>query len=160
MPSCAAISCANFSSENPYVVFIRFHHEKLLKLLKLNLSFPNNKIYYTPRSSYRKCSTEKKNVFKNFAKFNFLIKLLACNFIKKETPTQVFSCEFCDISKNTFFTEHVWATASSNCFLYRISCLSMNSISLEYISFSNILLRIGKMEIGRHSEHWCFEFTL
>ena len=27
----------------------------------------------------------------------------ACNFIKKETLTQVFSCEFCKISKNTFF---------------------------------------------------------
>ena len=24
----------------------------------------------------------------------------------------VFSCEFCKISNNTFFTEHVWATAS------------------------------------------------
>ena len=35
----------------------------------------------------------------------------ACNFIKKETLAQVFSCEFCKISKNNFFTEHVWATA-------------------------------------------------
>ena len=26
----------------------------------------------------------------------------ACNFIKKEALTQVFSCEFCEISKNTF----------------------------------------------------------
>ena len=26
-----------------------------------------------------------------------------CNFIKKETLVQVFSCEFCEISKNTFF---------------------------------------------------------
>ena len=25
-----------------------------------------------------------------------------CNFIKKETLTRVFSCEFCEISKNTF----------------------------------------------------------
>ena len=25
---------------------------------------------------------------------------------------QVFSCEFCEISKNAFFTEHLWATAS------------------------------------------------
>ena len=25
-----------------------------------------------------------------------------CNFIKKKTLTQVFSCEFCKISKNTF----------------------------------------------------------
>ena len=27
----------------------------------------------------------------------------ACNFIKKESLAQVFSCEFCEISKNTFF---------------------------------------------------------
>ena len=26
---------------------------------------------------------------------------------------QVFSCEFCEISKNTFFTEHLWTTAST-----------------------------------------------
>ena len=31
-----------------------------------------------------------------------LIKLQACNFIKKETPAQVCSCEFREISKNTF----------------------------------------------------------
>ena len=30
-----------------------------------------------------------------------------CNFIKKETLAQVFSSEFCKISKNTFFTEHL-----------------------------------------------------
>ena len=27
----------------------------------------------------------------------------ACNFLKKETLAQVLSCEFWDISKNTFF---------------------------------------------------------
>ena len=27
----------------------------------------------------------------------------ACNFLKKETPAQVFSYEFCEIFKNTFF---------------------------------------------------------
>ena len=27
----------------------------------------------------------------------------ACNFFKKETLAQVFSCEFCVISKNTYF---------------------------------------------------------
>ena len=26
----------------------------------------------------------------------------ACNFIKKETLAQVFSCKFCEISKDTF----------------------------------------------------------
>ena len=42
------------------------------------------------------------------ARVSFLIKLQA--FIKKETLSQVFSREFCGISKNTFFTEHLWAT--------------------------------------------------
>ena len=30
-----------------------------------------------------------------------------CNLIKKETPAQVFSREFFEISKSTFFTEHL-----------------------------------------------------
>ena len=59
----------------------------------------------------------KKDILRNFAKFtwvSFLLKLQdsVCNFIKKETLAQVFSCEFCEISKNTYFTEHVWTTAS------------------------------------------------
>ena len=37
----------------------------------------------------------------------------ACNFIKKEILAQKFSCEFCEISKNTFFAEHLWTTASA-----------------------------------------------
>ena len=68
------------------------------------------------RSSHQRCSV-KKGVLRNFAKFTGA----ACNFIKKEILAQVFSCEFCEISKNTFFTEHVWATASvpAHFFVYR-----------------------------------------
>ena len=40
------------------------------------------------------------------------------NFIKKETLALVFSCEFCEISKNTFFTEHLWATAAVRFFTF------------------------------------------
>ena len=49
------------------------------------------------------------------ARVSFLIKLQpdAYNFIKKEILAQMFSCEFCEISKNNFFTEHLWATASA-----------------------------------------------
>ena len=38
------------------------------------------------------------------ARIFFLINLQAeaCNYIKKETLAQVFSCEFCEVSKNTF----------------------------------------------------------
>ena len=44
----------------------------------------------------------------------FLIKLLAApaTLLKKETLAQVFSCEFWEISKSTFFTKHLWTTAS------------------------------------------------
>ena len=45
------------------------------------------------RSSHQRCSI-KISVLKNFAKFTG---------VKKATLAQVFSCEFCDISKNTFF---------------------------------------------------------
>ena len=31
----------------------------------------------------------------------------ACNLIEKETLAQVLSCEFCEISQNIFFTEHL-----------------------------------------------------
>ena len=36
----------------------------------------------------------------------------ACNFIKEESLAQMFSCEFCEISKNIFFTEHLRTTVS------------------------------------------------
>ena len=46
--------------------------------------------------------------------------LVSTRFIKKETLAQVFSCEFCEISKNTFFTEHLWAAASLFSFMMNL----------------------------------------
>ena len=45
---------------------------------------------------------------------SFLIKFKveACNLIKNETLAQVFFCEFGEIYKNTFFTDHLRATTS------------------------------------------------
>ena len=50
----------------------------------------------------------------------------ACNFIKKETLVQVFSCEFCEISKNTFFhrAPRLLQILSSLLFLIHINDLS------------------------------------
>ena len=56
---------------------------------------------------------------------------LACNFIKIETLAQVFSGEFCEFSKNTFFTEHVWGTASRRCSTVDL----MSMIALRKIFF-------------------------
>ena len=76
-------------------------------------------VHIKHRSSLRSCSIIKP-VLRNFAKFTekqlwqslFFNKVagLACNFIKKESLAQVFSCEICEISKNNVFTEHLRTT--------------------------------------------------
>ena len=48
---------------------------------------------------------------KNCAKFTGK-HLYQSLFLKNETLAEVFFCEFCEIFKNTFFTEHLRATAS------------------------------------------------
>ena len=67
----------------------------------------------------------KVGVLKNFAKstekhqcqslfFNRVVsrRPQTCNFIKKETPSQVVSSEFCAILKNTLITEQLWTATS------------------------------------------------
>ena len=39
-------------------------------------------------------------------------KTICPEVCKKGTLAQMFSCEFCEISENNFFTEHLPATAS------------------------------------------------
>ena len=65
------------------------------------------------RSSHWWCSL-RKSVLRNKIKFTgkhlcqslFFNKVAgSCNVIKNEALAQVFSCEFCEISKNKFFTE-------------------------------------------------------
>ena len=65
---------------------------------------------------------------------SFLIKLQAesCKFIKKNTLAQVFSCEFCKISNNSFFTEHLWATA------YRIVYLLLHKQPSRGVLMKNL----------------------
>ena len=63
----------------------------------------------------------------------------ACNFIKKETLAQVFSCEF---SKNTFFyrTPLVVASAKSskrNCFCERVHTNDINDNVITNIKRQN-----------------------
>ena len=104
----------------------------------------------THRSSYRRYSV-RKGFLRNFTKFTgkhlcqslFFNKAAGLkflrtpfvqntsgrhlrndNFIKKETLAQVFSCEFSEISKNTFFTEQIRATASElnyRCLIWNIN---------------------------------------
>ena len=75
------------------------------------------------QSPLKRCSVKKvllkisQNSQENISvRVTFLINLQAkaCNFIKKETLAQVFSCEFCKFSKNTFSYRAHSMTASIN----------------------------------------------
>ena len=66
------------------------------------------------RSSHQRCFILK-GVLRKFEKFtgkNLCQSLFLIKFIKKETLAQIFSWEFCKISKNTFFIEQFRTTAS------------------------------------------------
>ena len=78
--------------------------------LGLIKSWFNGRLKYS-KVAIRSCSV-KKVVSRNFAKFTekhlcqrlFLNKVAGLyNFVKKGSLAQVLSCEFCKISKNTFF---------------------------------------------------------
>ena len=65
--------------------------------------------------------------------------------LKKETQAQVFSCEFCKISKNTFFTEPLRATASEL------------SVKFDNYQFLNLLLHLHfhlNWQINGIYQHW------
>ena len=75
----------------------------------------------TVRVSHWRCSV-KIAVLKHFTNFTrndlcwslFLMRLQfwwSATLLKK-TPAQVLSCEICEISKNNYFKEHLWTTAS------------------------------------------------
>ena len=75
------------------------------------------------RSNHQRRSV-KKAVLRNYATFTgkhpcwnlFLIKLQflqGYNHIKR-TPTQVFSCEYCEIRRNTYFEKHLRTAVSGN----------------------------------------------
>ena len=71
-------------------------------------------------------------------------------FIKKETLTQVFSCEFCEISENTFFHRTPLVTASVVSFCFFLSnaffltqpqcCLTNSWIELQMYHTERLLI--------------------
>ena len=89
-------------------------HFTLRKTTNILKDFFLKAVWFPPHRSsrpevfYKKIISEiSQNSQENIcARGSILIKLQALNFTKKETLAQVFSCEFCEISRNTSFTEH------------------------------------------------------
>ena len=115
-----------------------------------------------PEAVARKCSVEK--VFLEIpqntqghtcASVSFSIKLQAyrpCNFIKKETLGQVPSCEFCQMSRNTFFkTSCMFLTLSTRltiCQLRIQDPFKHLGRSFFYEKKRNLAVLYLRMEVG------------
>ena len=99
--------CFCFYSVNRILCFLNL--SKVLDGVIMTLFLDSKVAVY--RGIHRRYSV-KKGVLRNFAKFTgkHLCQILFSD--KKETLAQVFTCEYCEISKNTFSIEHSQTTAS------------------------------------------------
>ena len=80
------------------------------------------------------------------ARVSFLIKLKAlglrpATLFKKRLCHKCFPVNFCEISKNTFFTENLWTTASTH----------KNSVKLPFkrLVFKRLLISDAHLRLGR-----------
>ena len=107
---CKGVSCDNFG--------ISF--KNLCKYV--NCNFLLFDWYF--RCSHRRCSIKKGGVLTNFAKFtgkylcqSLFFKNVAglrpATLLRKRLTQMFYPWEFCEIYKNTFFTEYFWGTASN-----------------------------------------------
>ena len=119
-------SCIYFMHCNQKNVKIKHINTNLFKDLSGNTLAWNISLILTPYNSHKESSRPevfcKKGVLRNFTKFTgkHLCKSLFFNEVAdlrpatllKKALAQEISREFFEISKNTFFTEHLWETAS------------------------------------------------
>ena len=83
----------------------------------------------------------------------FIIKVHARGSatLLKETPTQVFSCEYCDIFKNSFLIEHLLWLLLSDEYLIDCSRSFWNEASSNYAGNKAILKKLyskGKLHLN------------
>ena len=98
------------------------------------------------RSSRRRCFV-RIGVLRNFVELTgkhlwpatLLNKAEAYNLILKVALSEVLSCEFCELSRNTLFTEHLQATASF-----------LNKFVSEVLQFTltNRVIHVNQIRLG------------
>ena len=98
--------------------FCKVTKMKLFFKLDIQKFTISNRITHNTVAAVRRCSVKKVSLEitqhlqeNTCARVSFLIKLQTlrlATLLKKETLAQVFSCKYCEISKNTLLTEHLW----------------------------------------------------
>ena len=84
--------------------------------------------------------------------------LQPCNFIEKKTPTQAFSCEYCEIFKDSFFYRTPLVTALV---LWTITILNPsraleNLRSMDDFSFTNVFSKRVMACSAKGASYCCF----
>ena len=79
------------------------------------------------------------------------VKSVLRNFLLKKTLAQAFSCQFNKISRITFFTEHLWGTASSLplalMIYFAIMIKLMKTLQLLMMTIYLMILKVQRMRI-------------
>ena len=115
----------------------------MFRLIKL-WSYRFNIVRWDRQKQSSRGVLQKKGVLRNFGKFTgkHLYQRL---FYNEETLAQVFSCEICEISKNTFFCR----TPQDNCFWTGQVMLSPNGLLMLYQITRVICFYLG------YFKTWC-----
>ena len=118
---------------------------------------------YTLRSNHRRCST-KKSFLKKFRTIYRKTDLRpqGCNSIKKATPRQLFSSEFCEFFQNTYFTEWLWTTAAvcyiGSCYFYetKVALHNLNQLQLllRHVRSSQLSIITGSVILFDIRTNW------
>ena len=125
------------------------------------------------RSKYRSSRPEmfcKKGVLKKFrknsqentcARASFLTQFQAeaCSFIKKEALANMFSCEFCEMSKNVSFTEHLllWKVNITSFFVSKYpSVIFVLYFILFFVSLMLIALKKFCLVLFAKKKWWLY----
>ena len=106
---------------SPYVCAFAFHNwQKNVLFQKLVIISVISSQMYSVSVSATYLKAHYFIIFRHLEVFFKRSVLKACNFVEKETLAQVFSCDFCEIFKNTYFIKHLW-TISLAYFTYDFS---------------------------------------
>ena len=140
-------------------IYFTFIISGLLNFLKSNIKSNCILLLFTNMSEavIRRCSVKKvfckKGVPRNFAE--------VCNFIKKETLAQLFSCEFfAKFLRTPFLTEH---NTSGHCFWHlrvnlHLTVLELCSKQVQYLKFKWTVLHGNIIEDSKieNQDPWKF----
>ena len=117
------------------MIWFTYYPNALIHIFRKSYSF------IWVRSSHQICSV-RKGVLRNFAKFirKHLCQILFFN----KVAGQVLFCEFCRVSKNAFFTEHLRVTTFWEC---SIPVSILNTVGWSFTKITSLQKQLKECQL-------------